>query len=79
MDLLAHHAPEPRPPPIHEVKPGFHYVDIERFDNAAFEAALEKLRPASGLVVDFRGYPEQMPLSVLSHLVKTPGSSPGRT
>jgi len=47
----------PRPQPLAEVKPGIYYVDLSRFDKAAFEAAREKLGAAKGIVFDMRGYP----------------------
>lgn len=47
----------PRPEPFAEVRPGIYYVDLSRFDAAAFGAAREKLAAASGIVFDLRGYP----------------------
>jgi C-terminal processing protease CtpA/Prc len=47
----------PRPAALSEVRPGIFYVDLARFDRAAFEAALPKLAAARGLVFDLRGYP----------------------
>lgn len=49
----------PRPAAIHEVRPGVHYVDITRFDKAAFDRALETLKGARGIVFDARGYPQR--------------------
>lgn len=46
-----------RPEPIAEVKPGIYYVDISRFSQQAFDAAIEKLSGAKGIVFDLRGYP----------------------
>lgn len=47
----------PRPAALHEVRPGVHYVDVTRFDRAAFDKALETLKGARGIVFDLRGYP----------------------
>lgn len=47
----------PRPAAIHEVRPGIHYVDLTRFDKAAFDKALEALKGARGIIFDARGYP----------------------
>ncbi|HET7729907.1 MAG TPA: hypothetical protein VFK48_07745, partial [Usitatibacter sp.] len=49
----------PRPAAIHEVRPGIHYVDITRFDKAAFDRALEALKAAKGIIFDVRGYPRR--------------------
>jgi C-terminal processing protease CtpA/Prc len=47
----------PRPAAMHEVRPGIHYVDVSRFDKAAFEKAIDSLRQAKGVIFDARGYP----------------------
>jgi len=47
----------PRPDALSEVRPGIFYVDLSRFDRAAFEAALPKLAAARGIVFDLRGFP----------------------
>lgn len=47
----------PRPAPIHEVRPGVHYVDVTRVDQATFAKSLEALKQASAVVFDLRGYP----------------------
>jgi C-terminal processing protease CtpA/Prc len=48
-----------RPESFSEVKPGVFYVDLMRFDKAAFEAARPKLAAAKAIVFDMRGYPSQ--------------------
>jgi C-terminal processing protease CtpA/Prc len=48
---------EKRPEKIAELKPGFWYVDLDRADDASFDAALPKLAAARGIVFDLRGYP----------------------
>ena len=58
---LAYAAAQPlqaaRPAAIHEVRPGIHYVDVTRFDKAAFDKALETLKGAKAIIFDARGYP----------------------
>lgn len=49
---------EQRPEKISELKPGLWYVDlVERLKDADFDASLEKLATARGIVFDLRGYP----------------------
>lgn len=57
----------PRPAAIHEVRPGIHYVDITRFDRAAFDKALESLEDAKGIVFDVRGYPGRDAVSLVPY------------
>lgn len=60
---------EPKPPVIHELRPGLWYVDLDRVTTAQFTEALPKLAAAKGLVFDLRGYPRQlMPEPLFSHL-----------
>ena len=61
---------EPRPPKIHEIRPGIMYVDIGRIDDADFTKALPDLERARGIVFDFRGYPGKLSPQVLfAHLI----------
>ena len=48
---------ERRPEKIAELKPGLWYLDLERITDADFDAALEKLAAARGIIFDLRGYP----------------------
>jgi len=48
---------EKRPEKIAELKPGLWYVDLDRIDDATFDASLPKLAEARGIVFDLRGYP----------------------
>jgi Peptidase family S41 len=48
---------EKRPDTISELKPGLWYVDLTRASDAEFDASLEKLAAAKGIVFDLRGYP----------------------
>lgn len=57
----------PRPAAIHEVRPGVHYVDVTRFDKAAFDKALETLKGAKGIVFDLRGYPGRDAVSLVPY------------
>lgn len=49
-----------RPAQMQELKPGIFYVDLDRLDDAALNAALPTLAAAKGIVFDFRGYPGQL-------------------
>ena len=48
-----------RPDSLAEVRPGIFYIDLMRFDKAAFDAARAKLGAATAIVFDMRGYPSQ--------------------
>ncbi len=65
-------ARESRPQKIAEVRPGIWYVDIDRIDDNDFNAALDKLKDAQGLIFDLRGYPSRLSTIVLSHLIDEP-------
>jgi len=53
MELLL----EKRPEKLAELKPGLWYIDLDRIEDADFDAALPKLAAARGIVFDLRGYP----------------------
>ncbi len=61
---------ESRPEQFAELKPGIIYVDVGRLEDGEFTKALPKVRSASGLVIDFRGYPRAFSetLKILGHL-----------
>jgi len=60
---------EPRPEPIAEVRPGVWYVDIDRIEQEEFDAALDDLAAARGVVFDLRGYPRYINMMrLLGHL-----------
>ncbi|HEX2833704.1 MAG TPA: S41 family peptidase [Thermoanaerobaculia bacterium] len=61
---------EPKPETIMELKPGLWYVDVDRFTDSEFEAALPKLANARGIVFDLRGYPRSSTAG-LRHLSDT--------
>ncbi len=65
---------ETRPEKIAEVRPGIFYVDISRIEDKDFEAALDRLAAAKGIVFDLRGYPKGSTV-VISHLTDKPVSS----
>jgi uncharacterized protein (TIGR03437 family) len=65
---------EPRPQPIALVAPGIYYVDVTRVTTAQWTAALANLSKASGIVFDYRGYPQPFPES---NLVASPGPGIG--
>lgn len=62
----------PRPAPIAEVKPGVRYVDVTRFDKAAFDAAMEAMKGAKAIVFDLRGYPARDAVSLVSLWIPRP-------
>lgn len=66
-----------RPEKIAELRPGLFYIDLDRIDDADFEAALPRLKDAKGLIFDLRGYPERISESFLAHLVSSPAKTPG--
>ncbi len=57
-----------RPDTISQVRPGIWYVDLTRCREEQFQAYVDSLATARGLVYDMRGYPGQMRLSFLTHL-----------
>lgn len=59
---------EKRPEKIAELKPGLWYVDLERINDADFDASLRTLAGARGIVFDLRGYPRVGP-KPLQHLI----------
>jgi len=65
---------ERRPEQIAELKPGLWYVDLDRVDDAAFDASLEKLAAARGIVFDLRGYPHTSS-KPLRHLIDSVAES----
>lgn len=65
---------EPRPGGIEEIRPGIFYLDVERFEDHEFQAALDKLVGAKGIIFDVRGYPTCSPLP-LQHLLDAPATS----
>jgi hypothetical protein len=68
---------ERRPEKIAEVRPGVFYIDMERVTDADFQAALPQLEKATGIVLDFRGYPSHIsPQAFFPHLTQTPLVSP---
>ncbi len=65
---------EQRPEKIVELKPGFWYVALDRISDAEFNAALEKLAAARGIVFDLRGYPS-VGIDPLRHMIDTHSQS----
>ncbi len=56
---------EPRPENIQELEPGIFYVNLDLVEIAAFQARVDELADANGVVFDLRGYPNG------NHLVLT--------
>ncbi|HET9227917.1 MAG TPA: S41 family peptidase, partial [Thermoanaerobaculia bacterium] len=63
---------EARPEKISEIRPGIWYVDMNRITDDDFNAAVEKLAAAKGVIFDLRGYPAKLSPIVLQHLTDTP-------
>ena len=61
--------PEPRPLACTELAPGIFYVDVTRFTTAEWNACLPTLATASGIVFDYRGYPQIEPFPNLTATV----------
>lgn len=71
--LPAKRLAEPRPPNLHEIRPGIFYVDISRLNDKVFLEALPDLERAAGIVFDFRGYPRTLnAVTFFSHLIENP-------
>ncbi len=66
-----------RPEKIAELHPGLFYIDLDRIDEADFEAALPRLTGAKGIIFDLRGYPERISESFLAHLISASARTPG--
>ncbi|HEY0557428.1 MAG TPA: S41 family peptidase [Thermoanaerobaculia bacterium] len=66
---------EPRPEKIAELRPGIFYVDLSRIDDDDFNAAVDQLAAADGIVFDMRGYPFLLSAPVLGHLIDKPVTS----
>lgn len=62
---------EPRPPEIHEIKPGIFYLNLDRITEEEFRKSLPKLKQAKGIVFDLRGYP-RIPPDTIGHLIDEP-------
>jgi hypothetical protein len=64
---------EARPAPVSEVEPGILYIDLTRATNDAFNADLQRMQQARGLIFDLRGYPNsEMGIDFLRHLSREP-------
>jgi C-terminal processing protease CtpA/Prc len=66
---------EPRPEKIAEIRPGLFYVDLTRASDEDFNAALDRLAQAKGIVFDARGYP-MLSIQFLRHFLSGPVTSP---
>ena len=69
-------APDSRPDPVVQLRPGIWYLDLSRVSTAQLQAALPELERAAGLVFDLRGYPSALdPYVFFSHLIREPAMS----
>jgi hypothetical protein len=62
-------ASSPRPDAIANLGNGVWYVDLSRFDEKAFDAALPKLREAGAVIFDLRGYPRSGAIDAARHWI----------
>lgn len=63
---------ERRPSPISELEPGLWYVDLTRVTDSQFRNDLPNLREAVGIIFDLRGYPANVSLEPISHIIDHP-------
>src|SRR5262249_1068943 len=63
-----------RPAKVAEVRPGIVYLDIDRVNDADIANALPDLERASGIIVDFRGYPSNVRdiMAFFTHMTARP-------
>lgn len=73
---LPPHEREPRPPVLAQLAPGVLYLDLTRVEENRFEAILPILASASAMVLDMRGYANELALQLLAHLTDQPLNSP---
>jgi C-terminal processing protease CtpA/Prc len=67
---------DPRPEPIAELRPGIFYVDLTRINDDDFNAVVDQLAAADGVVFDMRGYPFLLATdTVFDHLIAKPVTS----
>lgn len=67
---------DPRPEQIAELRPGIFYVDLTRITDDDFNAAIDQLAAADGVVFDMRGYPFTLFTdTVFDHLIAKPVTS----
>jgi hypothetical protein len=59
------------PAPLAEVRPGIFYADLSRLDDDDFNAALDRLASARGIIFDLRDHPH-VSYSFLQHLTDRP-------
>jgi len=59
---------EPRPAQVAELEPGIIYVDLDRVQEADWQALIPRLEKAKGIIFDMRGYPGQPGIQALAHL-----------
>lgn len=60
---------EKRPSPVSELQPGIWYVDLTRISDDVFNDKLLNLTNALGIIFDMRGYPMNISLDPISHLI----------
>jgi hypothetical protein len=67
---------EQRPSTISELKPGIWYVDLTRISDTQFNDNIPNLTKAAGIVFDMRGYPFNVGLEPIGHIIDHPVAWP---
>jgi C-terminal processing protease CtpA/Prc len=67
-----------RPAKVAEIKPGIIYLDIDRVNDDDIAKALADMERASGIIIDFRGYPNSVQniMALFTHMSDRPLTSP---
>jgi len=63
---------EPRPSKIAAIKPGVIYLDLSRITQQEFDEAVPRMAEARGIVFDLRGYPQNIAVQTIGHLIDQP-------
>ena len=66
---------EPRPPKVHQLRPGIFYLDFDLLTDDEFYEVLPRLENAKGILIDMRGYPGRITADTLSHFTDVPITS----
>ncbi len=64
-----------RPERVAQLRPGIYYLDLDRISDRDFRSALSDLVEARGIVFDLRGYPGNVSVLPLAHLIDGPATS----
>ena len=65
----AYTAREKRPEKVAELEPGVWYFDMDRATDDDFNQSIDDLSKAKSVIFDMRGYPRQLSMVVVQHLI----------